>query len=201
MGWTGSSAFATVCLLMSGTMQSFVRCAVLPVTALFSSSVAALRSVLLRHLVVRFLVELDKIRKLFCVDIVPLRYHASVQVVSAAWLAFVFFVSTHVCSSSYIHKPPTASLRRGTNVPCVSLPGPTSVPSDAEGGIEGRAPTLCGWCCCVVVVVVVVRLFASLTCVLEHLHESSFILFTPSCHAPAGDPRGAKKYTFTTTLT
>ena len=33
---TGSWAFATVCSLMAGTMQSFVRCAVLPVTAVFS---------------------------------------------------------------------------------------------------------------------------------------------------------------------
>ena len=30
--------------------------------------------------------------------------------------------------------PPTASLRRGTGVPWVSLPGPTSVPSDAQAG-------------------------------------------------------------------
>ena len=34
-GVTGPSAFATVCSLMAGTIQSFVRCAVLPVTAVF----------------------------------------------------------------------------------------------------------------------------------------------------------------------
>ena len=73
MGLTGSSAFATACSLMAGTMQSFVRCAVLPDTAVFCCSVAALRSVLFRYLVVRFLVELDKIRELACVDLVPLR--------------------------------------------------------------------------------------------------------------------------------
>ena len=36
-----------------------------------------------------------------------------------------------------------------------SLPGPNSVPSDAQAGWHwDKAPTLCGCCCCVVVVVV-----------------------------------------------
>ena len=35
-GLTSSSAFATVCSLMAGATQFFVRCAVLPVTAVFS---------------------------------------------------------------------------------------------------------------------------------------------------------------------
>ena len=74
-----------------------------------------------------------------------------------------------VLSCLYAHRvrghtlvgPPTAFLRRGTGVPWVSLPGPTSVPSDAQGGIGGKAPTLCDWCCCEVEVVVVVCLFTS----------------------------------------
>ena len=42
---------------------------------------------------------------------------------------FVVVVSRGACLG-----PSTASLRRGTGVPWVSLPGPTSVPSDAQAG-------------------------------------------------------------------
>ena len=49
--------------------------------------------------------------------------------------------------------PPTASPLMGARVPWVSLPGPTLVLSDAQGGIGSRAPTLvvalCLWLRCV----------------------------------------------------
>ena len=90
---------------------------------------------LLRHLVVRFLVELDKIRKLVCVDLVPVRYHVSVQVVSAAWRARLrFCLFSHRVRGHTLVGPPTAFLRRGTGVPWVSLSGTTSVPSGAQAG-------------------------------------------------------------------
>ena len=119
-------------------------------------SVAVLRSVLLRYLVVRFLVELDEIRELVCVDLVPLRYHVSVQVVSAAWRARVrFCLCAHRVRGHTLVGPPTAFLCRGTGVPWVSLPGPTSVPSDAQAGWhrEQSANPSCGrsrelWCAC-----------------------------------------------------
>ena len=117
---------------MAGTMQSFVLCVVLQSKL---CSIASLRCVLLRHLVVRFLVELDKIRDLACVDLVPLRHHVSVQVVSAAWRARVLSVSTCVARRRTLVGPPTAALRGGTGVPWVSLPGPKSAHSDAQEGM------------------------------------------------------------------
>ena len=79
-------------------------------------------------------------------------------------LVYVFVSNAHRVRGHTLVGPPTAFLRRGTGVPSVSLPGPTSVPSDAQAdGIGDKAPTLWLLGCCVVVVVVC--LFTSRSCV------------------------------------
>ena len=162
-GLTSSSAFATVCSLMAGATQFFVRCAVLPVTAVFSC--CSLCSVLLRHLVVRFLVELDKIRELACVDLVPLRYHVKcASGIRGMACPCTFFASAYIVFVVMLlsgHPRPSSAealVYRG----CPCRDPPVCPPMPRQDGIGDTAPTLFGcWCCCVVVVVVEVFLLTS----------------------------------------
>ena len=72
-----------------------------------------------------------------------------------------FGLCAHRVHSHTFVGPPTAFLRRGTDAPWVSLLGPTTVPSGAQGSTGCKALTLCHGCCCEVEVVVVVCLFTT----------------------------------------
>ena len=104
----------------------------------------------------------------------------SVQVVSAVWRARVRFclyahrVHGHACAC----RPPTAFLHRGTGVPWMSLPGPTSVPSDAQARWHREQSANPLW------LLVLLRgrsrgrgvlVHFALTCVLEYLHPCSMV--------------------------
>ena len=77
--------------------------------------------------------------------------------------------------------PPTAFLRRGTGVPWVSLPGPTSVPH-SPGWLSGKAPThfvlvgVCSWRCRRVRSRVRV---SPLICIWEYLHPCGLWVLSP----------------------
>ena len=114
MGLTGSSAFATVCSLTAGTLQSFVRCAVLADTAVFCCSVAASVPCSFGTLSCASLSNSIRFASL----------PVSILYRSAAWRARVrFCLYADPVRGLVLVGPPTAFLRRGTGVPWVSLLG------------------------------------------------------------------------------